>query len=156
VLNWLLSEGGGRSTAADGRIGLNCGKYTPTAHVHGVPELWPQTGVFSSSKKYMSIESHGEMILKGENRRTLAKTCPSATLSIQNPTWTDPGTNSGLGGEKKATNRRIFIVVITFIIFSQILPMFLFFFPYLFHIFLFILFLFSAFLEVRTRHFSSS
>jgi hypothetical protein len=33
------------------------------------------------------------------------KTCPSATLSITSPTWTDLGANPGLRGEKPATNR---------------------------------------------------
>jgi hypothetical protein len=37
-------------------------------------------------------------------RRTLRKTCPSATLSTTNLTWTDPGANPGLGGE---TSRRL-------------------------------------------------
>jgi hypothetical protein len=41
------------------------------------------------------------MKLTGENRRTRGKTCPSATLSTTNPTWTDPG----LRGERPATNR---------------------------------------------------
>jgi hypothetical protein len=41
------------------------------------------------------------MKLTGENRSTRRKTCPSATLSTTNPTWTDPG----LGGEKPTTNR---------------------------------------------------
>jgi hypothetical protein len=45
------------------------------------------------------------MKLTGENRRTRRKTCPSATLSTTNPTWTDPGSNSGLRGERPATNR---------------------------------------------------
>jgi hypothetical protein len=36
---------------------------------------------------------------------TRRKTCPSATLSTTNPTWTDPGSNSGLRGERPATNR---------------------------------------------------
>jgi hypothetical protein len=31
--------------------------------------------------------------------------CPSATLSTTNPTWTDPGSISGLRGERPATNR---------------------------------------------------
>ena len=30
------------------------------------------------------------------NRSNRGKTCPSATLSITNPTWTDPGSNPGL------------------------------------------------------------
>jgi hypothetical protein len=33
------------------------------------------------------------------------KTCPSATLSTTNLTWTDPGSNPGLRGERPATNR---------------------------------------------------
>ena len=33
------------------------------------------------------------------------KTCPSATLSTTNPTWTDPGSNPGPRGERPATNR---------------------------------------------------
>jgi hypothetical protein len=41
------------------------------------------------------------MKLTGENRSTRGKTRPSATLSIINPTWTDPG----LRGERPATNR---------------------------------------------------
>jgi hypothetical protein len=45
------------------------------------------------------------MKLKGENRGTRGKTCPSATLSITNPTWTDPGSNPSLRGERSATNR---------------------------------------------------
>jgi hypothetical protein len=45
------------------------------------------------------------MKLTGENRRTQGKTCPSATLSITNPTWTDPGTNTGLRGGRSAANR---------------------------------------------------
>jgi hypothetical protein len=34
------------------------------------------------------------MKLTGENRST----CPSATLSTTNPTWTDPGSNPDLRG----------------------------------------------------------
>jgi hypothetical protein len=32
------------------------------------------------------------------------KTCPSATLSTTNPTWPDPGSNTGRRGGKPATN----------------------------------------------------
>jgi hypothetical protein len=46
------------------------------------------------------------MKLTGENRSTRGgKTCPSATLSTTIPTWTDPGSNTGLRGERPATNR---------------------------------------------------
>jgi hypothetical protein len=39
-----------------------------------------------------------------ENRRTLSETCPSAILSITNPTWTDPGTYQSLHSERSVTN----------------------------------------------------
>jgi hypothetical protein len=45
------------------------------------------------------------MKLTGENQSTLRKSCHSATLSTTNPTWTDPGSNPGLHGERPATNR---------------------------------------------------
>jgi hypothetical protein len=32
-------------------------------------------------------------------------TCPSATLSTTNPTWTGPGSNPGLRGGRLAANR---------------------------------------------------
>jgi hypothetical protein len=45
------------------------------------------------------------MKLTGENRRTRGKTCPIATLSATNPTWTDPGSNPNLRGGRPAANR---------------------------------------------------
>jgi hypothetical protein len=45
------------------------------------------------------------MKLTGENQSTWGKTCPSATLSTTNPTWTDPGSNPGLRGGRPAANR---------------------------------------------------
>jgi hypothetical protein len=39
-----------------------------------------------------------------ENQSTWGKTCPSATLSTTNPTWTEPGSNPGLPGESLVTN----------------------------------------------------
>jgi hypothetical protein len=51
------------------------------------------------------LESDGGKIYwQGKNRRTRRKTCPSATLSTTNPTWIDKGANSGLRGERPATN----------------------------------------------------
>jgi hypothetical protein len=41
------------------------------------------------------------MKLTGENLCTRGKTCPSATLSTTNPTWTD----LGLRGKRPATKR---------------------------------------------------
>jgi hypothetical protein len=69
---------------------------------HCVPELRPWTGLlFIAQVMYEHGESHGGMILTGENRRTRRKTCSSATLSATNPTWT----NAGLRGEKSAATR---------------------------------------------------
>jgi hypothetical protein len=45
------------------------------------------------------------MILTGGNRKTLGRTCPNATLSTKNSTWTDPEVNPVLRGERPATNR---------------------------------------------------
>jgi hypothetical protein len=45
------------------------------------------------------------MKVTGRNRSTLGKTCLSATLSTTNTTWTDLGSNPGLRGERRATNR---------------------------------------------------
>ena len=44
------------------------------------------------------------MKLTRENQSTPG-TCPSATLSTINLTWTDTGSNPGLRGERPATNR---------------------------------------------------
>jgi hypothetical protein len=45
------------------------------------------------------------MKLTRENPITRGNTCPSATLSTTNPTLTDPGSKTGLRGERTATNR---------------------------------------------------
>ena len=50
------------------------------------------------------------MKLTGENRSSRGKTCPSATWSTTNPTWTDAGSNPGLRGEKPAPNLEIWFV----------------------------------------------
>jgi hypothetical protein len=44
------------------------------------------------------------MKLTGGNRSTQGKNRPIATLSTTNSTWTDPGSNPGLGGERPATD----------------------------------------------------
>jgi hypothetical protein len=41
----------------------------------------------------------------GENRSTRVKTCPNASLSTTNPTWTDHGSNPGLCGGRPTANR---------------------------------------------------
>jgi hypothetical protein len=43
--------------------------------------------------------------LTWQNRSTRGKTCPSATLSATNLTWTDPGSNPGLRSGTPAANR---------------------------------------------------
>jgi hypothetical protein len=45
------------------------------------------------------------MKLTGENRSPRRRTCPRATLSTTNPTWTDLGSNPDLRGERLAANR---------------------------------------------------
>jgi hypothetical protein len=49
--------------------------------------------------------SSGGMKLTAQTRSTRGKTCPSATLSTTNPTWTDLGSSPGLRGGRPATNR---------------------------------------------------
>jgi hypothetical protein len=69
---------------------LNCGHYL--AHC-------------SSPTLYMSMGNRDRIILTWKNWRTRRKICPSTTLSTTNPTWSYPGGNSGLHGERPATNR---------------------------------------------------
>jgi hypothetical protein len=45
------------------------------------------------------------MTMAGKTRSTWRKTWPIATLSTTNPTWTTPGSNPGLRGDRPATNR---------------------------------------------------
>jgi hypothetical protein len=45
------------------------------------------------------------MILTGENRSTPKKTCPSATVSTTDPTWTDLSLKSDLRSEGSVTDR---------------------------------------------------
>jgi hypothetical protein len=72
------------------RLSLNCGL---------------QRAYCSSPSWCMSIESHGGMILTGQNRKTRSQTSLSATLSSTYPIWTDMDTNPALRGETPATNR---------------------------------------------------
>jgi hypothetical protein len=45
-----------------------------------------------------------EWYWQGKTEELGEKTCPSATLSITNSTWTDPGAKPGFRGERPATN----------------------------------------------------
>jgi hypothetical protein len=67
-------------------VSLNCG-------------LW--RAYCSSPRLCVRQESHGGVILTGENRKSRKKTCPSATFSTSDPTWID----SGLRSDRPATNR---------------------------------------------------
>jgi hypothetical protein len=50
----------------------------------------------------MTMESHSGMILTGKPKNW-EKVCPSTTLSITNPTWSDLGMNLGLCNERPVT-----------------------------------------------------
>jgi hypothetical protein len=41
---------------------------------------------------------------RGKPKYSGKKTCPSTTFSTTDPTWTDPGSNQDLRGERPATN----------------------------------------------------
>jgi hypothetical protein len=48
--------------------------------------------LFITQLKKINMESAGRITRTGETQKTGRKTCPSASLSITNPTWTDLGT----------------------------------------------------------------
>jgi hypothetical protein len=58
-----------------------------------------------SSYRYMNMEARWNDTDRENTKRTRRKNCPSATLCATNPTWTDPGANPGLRGERSATKR---------------------------------------------------
>jgi hypothetical protein len=86
------------------------GMYTKDMHLITVRlgrdcvsvELRPLTGPLSIRRWHTSS---GGTILTGENQITRRKTCPNATLSTTNTTWTNHSANSGLRGEKLKTDR---------------------------------------------------
>jgi hypothetical protein len=63
-----------------------------------------QRAYYSSPRWYMSmvLQRNDSDKVKPKNSE---KTCPSATLSTTNPTWTDQGANPGLRSEGQTTNR---------------------------------------------------
>jgi hypothetical protein len=67
-----------------------------------VQPLWWRWAVFYQVLQLMEHQWNETDRGKPITRR---KTCPSATLSTTNFTWTDPGSNPGLCGERPATNR---------------------------------------------------
>jgi hypothetical protein len=82
-------------------------KLVVVVHVDGVRRCLNcghQRAYCSLPRCYMSVDSHGGMILTGETE-ALGENSPSATLSTTNLIWTDPSTNPGLRGEIPATNR---------------------------------------------------
>jgi hypothetical protein len=52
---------------------------------------------------FQVMEHQWNLIDRGKPKYS-GKTCPSATLSTTNPTWTDPGSNLGLCSGKLADN----------------------------------------------------
>jgi hypothetical protein len=52
----------------------------------------------------MSMEPWWNDTYRGKLKNSQRKICPSATLSITNPIWTDPGANLGLCGQRLVTN----------------------------------------------------
>jgi hypothetical protein len=69
-------------------VSLNCSHQGPV--VHPPDDIWMCR---------VMVEWY-----RWEDWRTQRKTCPSATLSTTNPTWTEPGANSGLRSDRLATN----------------------------------------------------
>jgi hypothetical protein len=70
-----------------------------------VSELRPPTGLLFILQMIYEYGEPRRNDTDGENRRSLKKACPSATLSITNPTCKDPGTKPGLFGERPTANR---------------------------------------------------
>jgi hypothetical protein len=62
---------------------------------------WP---IVPAPGDYDDGEFGGMKTVQGKPKYS-EKTCPSATLSTTNPTWSDPGLNPGRRGGKPATNR---------------------------------------------------
>jgi hypothetical protein len=69
-----------------------------------VSEHWPPMGLLFISQV---IYDYGEPWWNDIDEKTeelKRKTCPSATRSTTNPTWTEPGTNPGVHSERQVTN----------------------------------------------------
>jgi hypothetical protein len=85
-----------------------CSAFHVHVHVDGVRlslNCSHQLSIPQPPDDYMSMESHGIMILIKKNWRTQRETCSTATVSIRNPTWSDPGANPGFCGETLVTYR---------------------------------------------------
>jgi hypothetical protein len=54
---------------------------------------------------YTWVWRHSGALVTSANRKTRRETCPSITSSTTNPTWTVPGENQGLSGDRSASNR---------------------------------------------------
>jgi hypothetical protein len=57
-----------------------------------------------AKRRWRWIWKAGGLIMTGDNRSTRMKTCPNATSSTTNRTWTGLGLNLALCGERKAVN----------------------------------------------------
>jgi len=51
------------------------------------------------------------MIMTGENRRAWRQTCPSATISTTNPTWTGLGLNLSLCSDTPETTYGVIVLL---------------------------------------------
>jgi hypothetical protein len=69
-----------------------------------VCELRPHTGLFFIPQTIYEYGVSRWHDIDTWNRRTLRKACPSATLSITNPTWSKQDPNTGLCFERPMTN----------------------------------------------------
>ena len=88
-------------------------KQGPAADATTAPQPWgllcnPVMKRKMISSFFFIFPSNGapmEWNWQGKTEVLGGKTCPSTTLSTTNPTWTDPGSITGLRGVRLATNR---------------------------------------------------
>jgi hypothetical protein len=88
-----------------------------------VQPLWWRWAVFFYQVLQL-MEHQWNEIVRGKPT-TRIKTCPSATLSTTNLTWTDPGSNPGLRGENVLsiyTNYRLQIILSLFALYQLLTP----------------------------------
>jgi hypothetical protein len=73
----------------------------PAADATDAPQPWgllcnPVMKMISIFSFFRVMEHRWNEIDRGKSKYSGEKTCPSATLSTTNPTWTDPGIEPGL------------------------------------------------------------
>jgi hypothetical protein len=83
-------------------------KYLVAVHVDGVRLCLWTAATNEPIVHPQVIHEYGELWcndIDWQHVRTLRNTCPSATQSTTNPTWTDPGAHPGLRCERQVANR---------------------------------------------------